>query len=278
MSKVLAPMVARAASGAAVAVEETGSSVAPAEEPSGATATEPSVAPAEEPSGTTATDDVSAITSEVPAEPEISETRPPVGTASSLPRAEIQPPLSDIAVSDSQDEPHYAPFSPEARRPMTVIRKNRVFDHLIEGDDDVIGLIAYSLYKKDKRDWLIAWTNQNGAEPTAEQMAVFVDAQTTLTQRERYRNAARQVIDAYASVAVDLEKPAIIRGALVGRAEEAARKVETASRWPRRLLSGFIGGALALLVLVGVIAILIAAGVDLAGYLGFEAGGGNGLP
>ena len=142
----------------------------------------------------------------------------------------------------------------------------------------MIGLIAYSLYKKDKRDWLIAWTNQNGAEPTAEQMAVFVDAQTTLTQRERYRNAARQVIDAYASVAVDLEKPAIIRGALVGRAEEAARKVETASRWPRRLLSGFIGGALALLVLVGVIAILIAAGVDLAGYLGFEAGGGNGLP
>ena len=44
---------------------------------------------------------------------------------------------------------------------------NRVYDHLVEGEDDVIGLITYSLYKQDKRDWLMAWKRQHGREPTA---------------------------------------------------------------------------------------------------------------
>jgi hypothetical protein len=34
---------------------------------------------------------------------------------------------------------------------------NRAYEQLVSGDDDLIGLIAYALYKKDKRDFYIGW-------------------------------------------------------------------------------------------------------------------------
>lgn len=152
--------------------------------------------------------------------------------------------------------------------------RNRVYDHLVEGEDDVIGLITYSLYKQDKRDWLVNWMAHHGTEPTADQVEAFVNAQMTTAQRERYRNAARQVLDAYASVAVDLEKPVIVRDAIAGRVEDAARKAERSTGFWRQFGVALLGGVITAAIVIGVVAILIAAGVDLAGYLGFEANAG----
>lgn len=156
---------------------------------------------------------------------------------------------------------------------MTQVR-NRIYDHLVEGEDDVIGLITYSLYKQDKRDWLVSWMAQHGTEPTADQTEAFINAQMTAAQRERYRNAARQVLDAYASVAVDLERPVIVREAVAGRVEAAAIKVERSGSWWRQISSAVIGGVASVAIIVLVIVILVEAGVDVAGYLGFEANGG----
>lgn len=158
-----------------------------------------------------------------------------------------------------------APAAGPAERP-----HNRVFDHLVEGEDDVIGLITYSLYKQDKRDWLSAWRRQHGREPTADELDAFVSAQMTFAQRDRYRTAARQVLDAYASVAVDLEKPIIIRDGIAGRVETAVHKVEASARWWRQLPAILIGALISAGIVFAVIAILVAAGADIAGYLGFE--------
>ncbi len=38
-----------------------------------------------------------------------------------------------------------------------ITEHNRAYEQLVSGDDDLIGLIAYSLYKKDKRDFYIGW-------------------------------------------------------------------------------------------------------------------------
>jgi len=147
---------------------------------------------------------------------------------------------------------------------------NRVFDHLVEGDDDVIGLICYSLYKRDKRDWILAWRRQHDAEPTADQVEAFVAGQMTHAQRDRYRSAARQVLDAYASVAVEMEKPLIVREGIAGRVDEAVKRVESSGRWWKQFPAALLGGMLATAILVGVIAILVAFDIDIAGYLGFE--------
>jgi hypothetical protein len=157
-----------------------------------------------------------------------------------------------------------------SRQEAPVVAPNRVYDHLVEGDDDVIGLITYSLYKKDKRDWIIRWREQHGTEPSPDQVEAFVAAQMTFAQRDRYRSAARQVLDAYASVAVEMEKPLIVREGIAGRVDEAVRKVESSSRWWRQFPAALLGGMLATAIFVGVIAILVAVGVDIPGYLGFQ--------
>src|SRR5687768_11606395 len=162
------------------------------------------------------------------------------------------------------------PAAPVAAAPIPRV-PNRVYEHLVEGDDDVIGLIAYSLYKHDKRQWLMTWRAQHGAEATADQIEAFVNGQMTSGQRERYRTAARQVLDSYALVAVDMEKPQITREAVAGRVEAAARKVETQGRWWRQIPGVVIGAILSVGILIGVIAILVALDFDVGNYLGIEA-------
>lgn len=151
---------------------------------------------------------------------------------------------------------------------------NKVYDHLVEAPDDVIGFIAYALYKQDKRDFIVTWNDRHSAEPTEDQVEAFVNAQMTAAQRERYRSAARQILDAYALVAVDSERALITRDAVAGRVEAAAEKVETAVARSRRFWRQFflvlIGGVIAAGLVIGIVAILVAAGVDVAAYLGFE--------
>ena len=163
-------------------------------------------------------------------------------------------------------------------RPAQMPPRNLVYDHLVEGDDDVIGLITYSLYKKDKRDWIIAWRNQHGTDPSPDQVEAFVAAQMTFAQRDRYRTAARQVLDAYASVAVEMEKPLIVREGIAGRVDDAVKRVESSGRWWKQFPAALLGGMLATAILVGAVAILVALDIDIAGYLGFDAGGANGVP
>src|SRR3546814_8689464 len=43
---------------------------------------------------------------------------------------------------------------------------NRIFEMLVTASDDLVGLVAYALYKRHKRDWLLALRSKR--EPTPE--------------------------------------------------------------------------------------------------------------
>ena len=133
---------------------------------------------------------------------------------------------------------------------------NRAYEQLVSGDDDLIGLIAYSLYKKDKRDFYIGWTEQHGGPPQADHVRAFTATVLTLGQQLRYRTAARDMIDAYAKTVADAEKPLIEKGAVTERFEEAARKVEESTRWYRQIPAGIVAGIVLAVVLVTVIGVL----------------------
>ena len=47
---------------------------------------------------------------------------------------------------------------------------NAVFGSLVTGDSDIVGLVAYSIYKQNKHDWLIAYNKAVGRKPTAEEI------------------------------------------------------------------------------------------------------------
>lgn len=277
MSQALAPVVARAANEAKPMAADT---EAPAATDVVIAAPPPNDAPVADPD----IDDAPAADAE-PSETPVAKG----GPAKTAPSGENKMSESEAKPVKSAPEPDAGqvvsptPVAASTARPAAggsasaggaPSARNRIYDHLVEGEDDVIGLITYSLYERDRRDWLQQWQRQHGTEPTAEQYEAFIEAQLTFAQRDRYRTAARQVLDAYASVAVDLERPVIIREGVAGRVEEAAKRVEGSGRWWRQLPAAIAGGAIMAVVLVAIIAILVAAGVDVAGYLGFEAAGG----
>ncbi len=137
-----------------------------------------------------------------------------------------------------------------------ITEHNRAYEQLVSGDDDLIGLIAYSLYKKDKRDFYIGWQEQHGSPPQADHVRAFSATVLTLGQQLRYRTAARDMIDAYAKTVSDAEKPLVEKGAVTERFETAARKVEESIRWYRQIPAGIVAGIILAVVLVTVVAIL----------------------
>jgi hypothetical protein len=133
---------------------------------------------------------------------------------------------------------------------------NRAYEQLVSGDDDLIGLIGYALYKKDKRDFYISWQEQHGSPPQSDHVKAFTASVLTLGQQLRYRTAARDMLDAYAKTVSDAEKPLIERGAVTERFEQAARKVEESIRWYRQIPAGIVAGLVFAVVLIAVAALL----------------------
>jgi hypothetical protein len=147
----------------------------------------------------------------------------------------------------------------------------RAYEQLVSGDEDLIGLIAYGLYKKDKRDFHINWHEQHGTPPQPDHVRAFAASVLTLGQQLRYRTAARDMIDAYAKTVSDAEKPLIERGAVTERFEQAARRVEDSIRWHRQIPAGIVAGLVLVVVMVAIVALL--------GYadIGARLGGVTGL-
>lgn len=130
---------------------------------------------------------------------------------------------------------------------------SRAFEHLVASDDDLIGLIAYSLYKRDKRDFFVRWREQNGSLPQPDHLRAFATSVLTLGQEMRYRTAARDILDVYAQGVLEAERPLIERDAVTGRIEEAARRLEQAGRWNRQLPAVLVAAAIfAVLALGGI--------------------------
>jgi hypothetical protein len=167
-----------------------------------------------------------------------------------------------------------APFVPPPATELAVRPMGPVYDHLVEAEDDFVGLVAYGLYKRDKREWQVGWRKDNGAAPTAAQLDAVTSAQLTSGQRERYRGVARQMLDAYAMAAVETETPDIIRSAAAGRVEEAAERLENSQRWWRSLPAAFLGAALMVIIAAIVLLVLNLAGVDVLAALGLARASG----
>src|SRR5690606_9163512 len=86
----------------------------------------------------------------------------------------------------------------DAARAAPPTGESRVHAHLVEAESDVVGLVAYALYGQETRDWLAEWARHHRDEPTREQFDAFFAANLTNGQRDRYRSAARQLLEAHA--------------------------------------------------------------------------------
>ncbi len=72
--------------------------------------------------------------------------------------------------------------------------RNPLFELLVKDESDVAGLLAYSLYKQTKRDWLIAYQATHGRDPVAAETAAFILAERLPRRIATYRRLAEDML------------------------------------------------------------------------------------
>jgi hypothetical protein len=68
--------------------------------------------------------------------------------------------------------------------------RNPVFTSLVKGDGDIVGLVAYSIYKQNKLDWLLAFQRATGREPNEQENIAYIIGEATPRRLATYRHLA----------------------------------------------------------------------------------------
>ncbi|MCV0387560.1 MAG: hypothetical protein K5821_14255 [Nitrobacter sp.] len=95
---------------------------------------------------------------------------------------------------------------------------NPVFEKLVDQTDDerqLIGLVAYGLYKQSKRDWLVTFRKEKNRDPTEDEYHDHARSQTDTTLRG-YVSQASELFSIYSNSIIETERPKIEAAALKG--------------------------------------------------------------
>ena len=68
--------------------------------------------------------------------------------------------------------------------------RNPVFTSLVSKEGDVVGLVAYSIYKQNKHDWLLAFRRTRGRDPAPGEMTSYIVGESTPRRLSTYRYLA----------------------------------------------------------------------------------------
>ena len=78
---------------------------------------------------------------------------------------------------------------------------NIVFTSLVTGDSDIVGLVAYSLYKQNKHDWIVTFNKLKGREPGDDETTAYILGEATQRRLATYRHLAQATLDGRGPVA-----------------------------------------------------------------------------
>ncbi len=73
--------------------------------------------------------------------------------------------------------------------------RNIVFGSLVTGDNDIVGLVAYSIYKQNKHDWLIAFERAKARAPNDDELQSYIVGESTARRLATYRHLAQATLD-----------------------------------------------------------------------------------
>ncbi len=86
-----------------------------------------------------------------------------------------------------------ADFHPEADEGDS--DRNAVFGNLVKADTDIVGLVAYSIYKQNKHDWLIAFNKAKSREPQESELASYIIGESTPRRLATYLHLAEATLE-----------------------------------------------------------------------------------
>ncbi len=73
--------------------------------------------------------------------------------------------------------------------------RNSVFTSLVTNDTDVVGLVAYSIYKQNKHDFLVAHARARGREPNEGELSAYIVGEATPRRLAIYRHLAHATLE-----------------------------------------------------------------------------------
>ena len=71
---------------------------------------------------------------------------------------------------------------------------SNIYNLLVEDDEDLIGMIAYSLYKQHKIEFLKATINKSGRKPNEAELESFYFSASAQSQLDKYKNEAEDLL------------------------------------------------------------------------------------
>jgi hypothetical protein len=107
---------------------------------------------------------------------------------------------------------------PSASRENANAGRNPIFDLLVQNEGDTVGLLAYALYKQNKRDWLIAHNARDGRAPTQAELDAFILGESIPRRLATYRRLAEDQLAGDAAVG---RKPGLLDGLMAAPANDA---------------------------------------------------------
>lgn len=145
-------------------------------------------------------------------------------------------------MSDEADQPTV--------EPVLWRRSNDIYDKFTQdSESEVLGLIAYGLYKREKRQWMDTFCQEKNRRPNEDDLRDFYRTWTP-AHIEFVKNSASSVLAEFAQDVIDKEEPEILRAALAG------------GFW-RSVFSSLSANGIYTLILILLSVILVLSGVDL---------------
>ena len=78
----------------------------------------------------------------------------------------------------------------DARVPLESEGRNGVFTSLVKGDEDITGLVAYSVFKQNELDWLTDFRKSKGRDPSDDETEAYIIGESTIRRLATYRHLA----------------------------------------------------------------------------------------
>lgn len=87
-----------------------------------------------------------------------------------------------------------APAMASQALPVETTERDGIFRQLVKEDADIAGLVAYSIYKQNKLDWLTAFEQAKGRAPTADEQSSYIIGEGTPRRLVTYRHLAEAML------------------------------------------------------------------------------------
>lgn len=127
---------------------------------------------------------------------------------------------------------------------------NPVFALLVQSETDTVGLLAYGLYKQNKRDWLIAHRARNDHAPAQGELDAFILGESIPRRIATYRRLAEDML---ASDAAEARKPGLLNGLMAPANDATASRMPAAQAQKQVITWKYIAFLLAMLVAMAVL-------------------------